>query len=81
MFSSSLINDHRLRNRDLRGYPLSTYYSSTQKNTIIISFITSPARTLLTTKYDLGENRTHDASFASDYSTIPTEPKGNDTQQ
>ena len=27
MFSSSLINSHCIRKRDLRSYPLSTYYS------------------------------------------------------
>ena len=32
-------------------------------------------------KYDLGENRTHGTSVLLGYSPIPTEPKGNDTQQ
>ena len=31
--------------------------------TTIVTIIMSPERTLLNTKYDLGENRTHDTSF------------------
>ena len=38
----------------------------------------SPARKLLNTKDDLGEDRTHDTSFVG-YIALPTEPKGNDT--
>ena len=43
--------------------------------TIITIFITSPARTLLNTKYDLGENRTHDTSFVGFLALYPLSRK------
>ena len=69
MFGSPSINSHRLRQRDLRGSPLATYYRSTQGQTIITIHVSSAhARkdviSLLVfrakkRKYEFGGNRTH----------------------